>query len=77
MRELVTVRGEAAGVKGLHPHRFRHTSAHDYLMTGDRNGLSKHLAGRSSDADAGRYGASAADLRAREGAGRLRRGDRV
>lgn len=77
VREIVRVRGDKAGVPGLHPHRFRHTFAHDYLISGGQERDLKRLAGWSSDSMLERYGSSAADLRAREGARRLRRGDRV
>lgn len=76
-RELVRVRGEQAGIPGLHPHRFRHTFAHDYLMAGGQERDLKRLAGWSSDVMLDRYGASAADARARAAAQRLKRGDRV
>jgi site-specific recombinase XerD len=61
----------------LHPHRFRHTFAHDYLLAGGEGTDLKRLAGWSSDVMLERYGASGADVRAREAAKRLRRGDRV
>ena len=77
VRELVNVRGALAGVPGLHPHRFRHTFAHDFLINGGQERDLKRLAGWSSDAMLERYGASAADVRARQAARRLKRGDRV
>ncbi len=77
VRELVKVRGTLAGVTDLHPHRFRHTFAHDFLINGGQERDLKRLAGWSSDAMLERYGASAADVRAREAARRLARGDRV
>ncbi|GAA4545692.1 tyrosine-type recombinase/integrase [Pseudonocardia xishanensis] len=77
VRELVTVRGRAAGVPDLHPHRFRHSFAHDFLLNGGQERDLKRLAGWSSDAMLERYGSAAADMRAREAAKRLRRGDRV
>jgi site-specific recombinase XerD len=78
VRELLAVRARAAGLPaGLHPHQFRHTFAHDFLMAGGQERDLKRLAGWSSDAMLERYGASAADVRAREAARRLRRGDRV
>lgn len=77
-RERIRVRAEQAGLKDrMHPHRFRHTFAHDYLMAGGQERDLKRLAGWSSDVMLERYGASAADVRARESARRLRRGDRV
>lgn len=78
VRELVKVRGEMAGIRDrLHPHRFRHTFAHDFLISGGQERDLKRLAGWSSDVMLERYGASAADIRAQEAAKRLRRGDRV
>jgi site-specific recombinase XerD len=78
VREVVKVRGQAAGIRDrLHPHRFRHTFAHDFLLHGGQGGDLKRLAGWSSDAMLERYGASGADVRAREAARRLRRGDRI
>jgi len=71
VRELVNVRGALAGVPGLHPHRFRHTFAHDFLINGGQERDLKRLAGWSSDAMLERYGASAADVRAQQAARRL------
>jgi site-specific recombinase XerD len=76
-RELVRLRAEQAGIGHVNPHRFRHTFAHDFLVSGGQERDLKRLAGWSSDAMLERYGASAADLRAEQGARRLRRGDRV
>jgi len=76
-RERVKVRGIQAGIEGLHPHRFRHTFAHDFLINGGQERDLKRLAGWSSDIMLERYGASAADARAKAAARRLKRGDRV
>lgn len=76
-RERVAIRGKAAGIPDLHPHMFRHTWAHDFLMSGGQERDLKRLAGWSSDVMLERYGASAADARAKAAAQRLRRGDRV
>lgn len=77
VRNLITARGRRAGVEGLHPHMFRHTWAHDFLVSGGQERDLKRLAGWSSDAMLSRYGASAADERARLAAQRFQRGDRV
>lgn len=77
VRDIVHVRGDAAGIPDLHPHRFRHTWAHDFLMAGGQERDLKRLAGWSSDTMLERYGASAADARAKAAAQRMRRGDRV
>jgi site-specific recombinase XerD len=76
-RDRVKIRGTMAGIEDLHPHRFRHTFAHDFLMSGGQERDLKRLAGWSSDVMLERYGASAADVRAKAAAQRLKRGDRV
>lgn len=77
-RERIKIRAEQAGLRDrMHPHRFRHTWAHDFLLAGGGERDLKRLAGWSSDVMLERYGASAADMRARESTRRLRRGDRV
>lgn len=77
LRERIRARGDAAGIAHLHPHRFRHTFAHDYLLNGGQERDLKRLAGWTSDTMLERYGASAADERAKAAAQRMRRGDRV
>ena len=77
VRDVLHLRGSAAGIADLHPHRFRHTWAHDYLLAGGQERDLKRLAGWSSDVMLERYGSSAADVRAREATRRMRRGDRV
>lgn len=79
VRKRVKIRAEMAGLDPdlVHPHRFRHTHAHDFLMAGGQERDLKRLMGWRSDTMLERYGASAADQRAREAARRLRRGDRV
>ena len=76
-RERMKVRGAQAGIEDLHPHRFRHTFAHDFLMNGGQERDLKRLAGWTSDVMLERYGASAADARAKAAAQRMKRGDRV
>lgn len=79
VRERIKVRAEMAGLDPakIHPHRFRHTNAHDFLLAGGQERDLKRLMGWRSDTMLERYGASAADHRAREAARRLKRGDRV
>jgi site-specific recombinase XerD len=76
-RERVNVRARLAGLDHVWPHRFRHTFAHDFLMSGGQERDLKRLAGWSSDVMLERYGASAADVQAKAAAQRLKRGDRV
>lgn len=77
VRDRITLIGNLAGVEGLHPHRFRHTWAHDHLLNETSTVDLKRLAGWSSDAMLSRYGASGADVRAAATARRQARGDRV
>ena len=76
-RERVNVRSRLAGIDHVWPHQFRHTFAHDFLMAGGQERDLKRLAGWTSDVMLERYGASAADARAKAAAQRLKRGDRV
>ena len=76
-RERMNVLSAKAGIEHLHPHQFRHTFAHDFLMNGGQERDLKRLAGWSSDVMLERYGASAADARAKAAAQRMKRGDRV
>jgi site-specific recombinase XerD len=79
VRERLKIRAEMAGLDPakIHPHRFRHTNAHDFLLAGGQERDLKRLMGWRSDTMLERYGASAADHRAREAARRMKRGDRV
>ena len=77
VRDLVRVRGERAGIPNVHPHRFRHSFAHDFLLNGGQERDLMRLAGWSSDVMLERYGASAADARAASAARKMKRGDRV
>lgn len=77
VRERLNIRAAQAGLEHLHPHQFRHTFAHDFLLNGGQERDLKRLAGWSSDVMLDRYGSSAADARAKAAAQRLKRGDRV
>ena len=75
--DIVQQRAERAGLGKVHPHMFRHAWAHAWLAAGGQEQDLARLGGWRSRAVMARYGASAADERAREAARRLSLGDRL
>jgi site-specific recombinase XerD len=66
VRQVLQRRAEQAGLGHVHPHQFRHTFAHRWLAAGNHEGELMRLMGWKSRQMIDRYGASAADERARE-----------
>jgi site-specific recombinase XerD len=77
IRQAITERAKRAGLEDVHPHLFRHVFAHTWLATGGQETDLMRLAGWRSRTMLSRYGASAADERARDAHRRAGLGERL
>lgn len=75
--QMLKRRGREAGVADVHPHRFRHTFAHQWLADGGQENDLVQLAGWTSGQMVARYGRSAAGARAMDAKSANSPGDRL
>jgi site-specific recombinase XerD len=76
VRKLLQKRCAEAGIAPIHPHRFRHTAAHRWLLAGGQEQDLARIAGWTPGSIMlARYGASAASSRAQEAHRRIAPGD--
>jgi site-specific recombinase XerD len=75
--QMIDRRCDQARVPHIHPHQFRHTWAHQFKLAGGDRGDLKRMGGWKSDQMVDRYGASAADERARSAHKKISFGDQL
>jgi integrase len=67
VRKILHKRCDQAGIARIHPHQFRHTAAHMWLLNkGQEQDLARIAGWTPGSVMLARYGASAASERARE-----------
>ena len=74
---VIQHRARQAGVQGMHPHRLRHTLAHNWQLNHGNETDLMRIMGWKSPEMLRRYGASAADERAHQSHRTLNLGDRL
>lgn len=77
VQDMMARRGEQAGIEGLHPHRFRGSSAHQLLADGASPDDVKRILGWRSDTMLRQYTEELGDERARAAHARHSPSDRV
>lgn len=77
IEQMIARRATMAGVPHIHPHQLRHTWAHQFKLAGGDRGDLKRMGGWKSDQMVDRYGASAADERARQAHTKISFGDQL
>jgi site-specific recombinase XerD len=77
IQRMIRRRGEQAGIQGLHPHRFRGSSAHQLLAAGASPDDVKRILGWLSDSMLKHYTEELGDERARAAHARFSPSDRV
>ncbi|AUI57313.1 tyrosine-type recombinase/integrase [Amycolatopsis sp. BJA-103] len=77
IRQMIARWADDAGVPHVHPHRFRHTFSHRWLLNGGQETDLMRLAGWSSRQMVAKYGKSAGGERAREAHRRANLTDRL
>jgi len=77
VKQMLERRTKTAGIVHVHPHMFRHLAAHQWLDQGGQEGDLERLMGWAKGSGmTRRYGATAADQRARDAHRRIRPADR-
>ncbi|TDE39948.1 integrase [Nonomuraea mesophila] len=77
VQDMLKLRGEQAGVDGVHPHRFRRSAAHELLAAGADSDAVRRVLGWRSETMVRYYTEELADERARAAHARFSPGDRV